>query len=135
MKKTKIKNQKPIELDVHLKYLCSNNKCGYCHWLSLSETKTKNFKVVCECGQIFKPKLINTIKILYNKTRTPVVNRETIVKTTTVPLDLYRKCATILTGYGFSESETLNLVTDAYITNNTSDAKVLIKYILQNLEE
>lgn len=135
MKKTKTKNQKPIELDVHLKYQCPNSKCGYCHWLSLVETQTKNFKVVCDCGQVFKPKLIKTLKILYNKTRAPVVNSETVVKETTVPLDLYRKCATILTGYGFSESETLSLVTDAYTNNNISDAKLLIKYILQNLEK
>lgn len=135
MKNTKTKNQKPIELDVHLKYQCPNSKCGYCHWLSLVETQTKNFKVVCDCGQIFKPKRVSKLKIAYHKATKPILNKNPVVSETTVPLDLYRKCATILTGYGFSESETLNLVTDAYTNNTTSDAKVLIKYILQNLEK
>ena len=65
---TKItKNQKPISLDVHLKYRCPNNNCGYEHWLSLLETQTKNFKIVCDCGTVFKPKKIKTLKIIYDE--------------------------------------------------------------------
>lgn len=65
MKTKKIKNQKPISLDVHLKYRCPNHNCGYEHWLSLLETQTQNFKIVCECGSVFKPKRINKIKVIY----------------------------------------------------------------------
>lgn len=129
-----MKNQKPIELDVHLKYQCPNSKCGYYHWLSLQETKIKNFKVVCECGQIFQPKRISKLKILYHNTTKPIHKTNPVVSTDTLPLDLYRKCSTILLGYGFLESEILRLVTDQYDKTKISDAKTLIKNILQNLE-
>lgn len=64
MKKTKIKNLKPIEIDLHLKYQCP--QCNTYHWLSQSEAKTENFKIVCDCSSVLMPKKISRIKIKYH---------------------------------------------------------------------
>lgn len=64
MNKTKTKKlQKPIESDIHLKYRC--RKCGLDHWLSYREASTKNFKVVCSCGSVFKVKRLVDFKLKY----------------------------------------------------------------------
>jgi hypothetical protein len=62
----KKKNQKPTEISASFKYTCPNTDCGFNYWLFLREVQTKNFKIVCDCGTIFKPKLIKKIKIVYH---------------------------------------------------------------------
>lgn len=62
MNKTQ-KLQKPIDADIHLKYRCK--KCGIDHWLSFKEASTKNFKVVCYCGSVFKVKQLSGFKFKY----------------------------------------------------------------------
>ena len=63
-----MKNQKPIEIDAYLKYKCPNIECDYDHWISLKESQTKNYKVVCDvCNTVFKPKRISHLKTIYNK--------------------------------------------------------------------
>jgi hypothetical protein len=64
MKIQQTKNQKPIEYDIHFKYLCS---CGQFHWLTYNETTTKNFFIVCDCNKKIKIKTIDSIKIKYKK--------------------------------------------------------------------
>jgi hypothetical protein len=124
-----MKIQKPIEIDVSLLYKCPNKKCRMKHWLFLRETKNKNFKVICECGENFKPKQVKTICIKYNnkpKTRN--------IKTKTVPIDLLSKCSTILESYGCSKNESVELISKAYINSPTNDALELVKSSLQLLE-
>ena len=60
----KKKNLKPIDVDAHFKYRCPNDDCGSLYWISLKESQTKNFKIVCDdCGSIFIPKRIKDIHI------------------------------------------------------------------------
>jgi hypothetical protein len=136
MQKTKTKNQKPIDIDIHFKYRCPNTDCGYYHWLSLPETKTKNFKVVCDCGQTFKPKKINTIQIVYETNTEPTKEHSSKPekKDLTVPVALFARCARILGDYGFSKEEIENLLNKSYVGCPTDDALSLVKHVLQNLE-
>jgi len=126
------KNLKPIEYDIHLKYVCPNKNCGYFHWLSLKETQTKNFKVVCDCGQVFSPLNINDIGINYR-----VIEKEKLI--TSQPIEekvnneIFVKCTKILKAYGFDEEESLNMINSEYQKNPTSDHLVLIKNSLSNL--
>lgn len=60
----KTKRQKPIDCDVHFKYLCL---CGQFHWLSLNEASTKNFFIVCDCNAKIKIKTIDKIQVTYKK--------------------------------------------------------------------
>lgn len=139
--KTKMqKNQKPIEADIHFKYRCPNKNCSVYHWLSLRECKTKNFRVVCECGSIFKPKQINTIKIVYKKVKSATKTTpptETIENTqiNSIPIDTMEKCVKLLCSYGFTTEEANKMLLIAFQRNPTTEANILVKYVLQNLGE
>lgn len=128
MQTKKRKNQKPISLDVHLKYRCSNSDCGYEHWLSLLETQTKNFKVVCECGTVFKPKKIKTLKIIYEKR----IQKETQeIKDSNQPNeDSLNKAIPCLVDLGFTKQEAIDALTSAYIKQPTKDISIWIKNTL-----
>lgn len=123
-----IKNQKPISLDVHLKYRCPNRDCGYEHWLSLLETQTKNFKVVCDCGTVFKPKKIKTLKVIYDK-KTQKETQE--IKDSDQPNeDLLNKAIPCLVDLGFTKQEAIDALTSAYIKQPTQDISIWIKNTL-----
>ena len=126
MKTKKIKNQKPVSVDVSLKYRCPNTDCNNEHWLFLLEAQTKNFKIVCECGTVFKPKRIDNIKILYAKkikTQDPDKIRESVIS----------KAVPSLTSLGFSKEESLDLINKAYDKQPTDDLSFLIKNTLLEL--
>jgi len=114
-----IPKTKPIDQDIHFKYICPNNDCTDIHWLSLKETQTKNFKVVCDCGQIFKPKTIEKIKILYKKKNNPSPKR-------TSEIDSAIKT---LIGFGFDMEEIIAVLNNCKETNPA----LIVKEALQIL--
>lgn len=124
----KKKNQKPTEIDAHLKYNCPN--CGVQHWISLRQAKTKNFKIVCDCDTVFQPKKILKISVTYSKKSSHIekVNSQENV----IPSDILNKCAGILVGYGFTKKEAENMVKQAYVKDATDDCVKLIKYALES---
>jgi len=136
--KTKFrKNQKPIDIDVHFKYRCSKSSCGSEHWLSLRESQTKGFKIVCDCGYIFRPKRISKIQIVYANilsVKKPDEPTQTIEKPK-IAVDLQNDCVKLLVGYGFTKDESVSLCEKAFEKNPVTSSGLLIKYILQNLEE
>lgn len=67
----------------------------------LREAQTKNYKVVCECGCVFKPKTIKKLKIVYNKIQKETGN---------LPLDLLDQCAKILVDLGFDKIQSIDLI-------------------------
>jgi hypothetical protein len=117
------KNQKPIEYDIHLKYRCK--KCGQDHWLSFNEASTKNFKVVCDCGKVFGVKLVKQFKLKYEQQ----INK----KTTKVPVDLLDKAVKLLVGYGFTNSEAIELISNSYLQNPNDDFASLVKQTLASI--
>ena len=128
------KNQKPIDTDAHFKYRCPDKDCGVDHWISLKQSQTKKFKIVCDCGTILLPKRISRIKITYSTVNkkpieTPVSNIEIAI-----PVDILDSCANLLIGYGFTKDEAVNLITNAYEKCENKDPSSLIKFALQNLE-
>lgn len=155
---TKKNYQKPIEIDAHLKYRCP--KCAYDHWISLIQAQTKNFKIVCDCKTVFQPRRIDKLKILYVKrviqpsliTTVPeenahvvneITNEESLTKKETqntiatveeqhkvINKELRDKCAKILIQYGFTQSESRVLITDAYRLENIEDPILLVKKAL-----
>lgn len=117
------KNQKPIDIDLHLKYEC---RCGVHHWISLIEAKTKRFKIVCDCKRVFCPKQIQKIKIVYS-------SKKNVVKksTDTQELDsvIYR-CAETLMNYGITKSESIDLLNKAFDLEKKLDPLILVKRAL-----
>lgn len=141
MTKTKKKSQKPIEIDAHFRYKCPSIKCGYDHWLSLKEIKTKNFKVVCDCGKVFRPKRVKNIKLVFEKPeQVKQIKQELEVpprktESISIPVDIQSSCVRLLVGYGFTKTEAITLIEKAYVKHPVTSGSLLVKYILQHLEE
>jgi hypothetical protein len=116
----------PIDVDVHFKYICPETECGDTHWISLSESKTKNFKIVCSCGKLIKPTRIKKIKVVYHneKTKTKKLDQHT--------LDV---CIKSLTKYGIDRVEASELINKAYIFTKSLEPLSLIKQSLVYLGE
>ena len=138
--RTKLKSLKPIDIDTHLKYRCPDTDCDIDHWLSLKECQTKGFRIVCDCGNVFKPKRIESLNIKYAKARPIEINHEESSKvlspqTETLPVDTQNKCAKLLIGYGFTKEESLDLIDKGFQKTALTDAKLLIRYIIQNFGE
>jgi hypothetical protein len=133
-----IKNQKPTSLDIHLKYRCPNNECEYEHWLSLLETQTKNFKVVCDCGTVFIPKRIKKIKVFYATANKAKKDKTTATKaslTSTVDINIIlEKACSVLESYGFSQAESKDLIEQSYNKQPTTDFGILIKNALLEIK-
>lgn len=131
IKKTK-KNLKPIEYDIHLKYRCDN--CCQDHWLSFNEASTKNFKVVCDCGNVFKVKRPVKFKLKYepktfNKEprQKPVLDKE---KDNKPCEELLAKSVKVLMNYGFSAKEASDLICESYQANHVDELISLVKQTL-----
>jgi hypothetical protein len=128
--------QKPIEFDVHLKYICK--KCYQHHWLSYKEASTKNFKIVCDCGHVFKVKRVLKFSLCYEKPKSYLQQvtepiQATELKAHTIPRELLEKSIKLLIGYGFTKSEANNLIQDSYFKNPTEDFALLVKQVLSSL--
>ena len=136
--KTINKNQKPIEHDIHLKYICQ--QCGTPHWLSFKEAQTKNFKIVCDCGDVFTVKRVKAFKIKYYDDivakslpiQKPTVTQQTPPPNTISP-NLLEQTVKALLPYGFTNDEAADLVTKSYSTNPNNDIVSLVKQTLESL--
>lgn len=135
------KNQKPIDIDAHLKYRCPNVRCNSDIWLTLKEAQTKNFKVVCDyCDTIFKPKRIVKIKIEYykkskiitNSIETPI-EQKIEIQQPQISERLLTLCSKTLMDYGFTKQEAHDLLRQNYILNPTEQPFELIQNTLKTL--
>jgi len=127
MKTKIIKNQKPISLDVSLKYECP--ECRNSHYLFLREAQTKNFKIVCECGLVFKPKLIDSVKLKYSKKS----RKKTIDPTNNTNNSFIKQAIPYIINLGFTEQEAMDMLTKAHAKHPTDDISLLIKNTLLEL--
>jgi hypothetical protein len=133
MIKTNLKSQKPIETDASFKYKCPSEDCENEHWIFLRQAQVKNFKIVCDCGLVFKPKQIKNIKIIYEK---PTKKRKKIEDIDDgIPVDVLNQCAKILSGYGFDLNESKELIKKSYSSCKTNDIGSLIKNTLKSFGE
>ena len=124
--KKKLKNQKPIEFDIHLKYRCS--KCNQEHWLSYQEASTKNFKIVCFCKNIFYVQRICAFKVKYFNSQKKQIS-------SSIDKNALKKSANILVNYGFSDEEAKKLIKKSYDINPTNDCSLLVKQALELLKD
>lgn len=127
-------HQKPIELDVSLKYKCPNIDCNINHWLFLREAKTKNFKVVCDCGTSFKPKRIKNIKVIYSKPKSTKNKIDNTVSCDRVKNSdpIVVRAISIMKSLGYSDKESELCINAAYDTAKYSDPKTLVKAAISN---
>ena len=125
----KIINLKPIEVDSSFKYICP--VCENEHWVFLRQVKYNKFVLVCECGNILKPKTIESLKVIYKKRRKKILD----IEEATIGTDLLNRCSEVLIKYGFNKKEAEDLVKNAYISNTTADCSTLVKMALSKFGE
>lgn len=121
--KTIQKRLKPIDIDTHLKYECPH--CSAIHWLTLKETQTKGFIIVCECNNVLRVQTVSKIKIAY---RRKTKKHKTVTQSNDV--DIVGKCAKILINYGFETDEATALVEKAITVSKETDVVKIIKLCL-----
>lgn len=142
--KTKIKRVKPARYDIHFEYICPA-LCGNKHWLSLRESQQKHFRVVCDCGEVFKPKTIQDITINFaskpepvsesnhsnNPTQeTPIVD-DLPLPDENVSFQLFmEECIVMLCGFGFEKKEAKELLEKSYSNKPTNNSTQLVKQTL-----
>lgn len=124
--KTKVK---PVECDAHLKYICP--ACHNEHWISLLEASTKNFKIVCDCGTIFRVKRVLDLKLRYQKVKTVSSPKKTNIniKTNTTA----QQAITIIQNYGFTKDEAEDLIVKCYDPNKNYCVSDLVKEALKTM--
>jgi hypothetical protein len=120
---------RPIDVDSHLKYRCTNTGCSQEHWISLREAKIKNFKIVCFCGTVLIPKQIKKITLVYKKKQEHTL----LKKNKSIPQDILDKCVKVLVAYGFTSRESEDLIKQVYIQHQTDDSFFIIKQVLENI--
>ena len=129
-------NQKPIEHDIHLKYLCS--KCGQSHWLSFKEASTKHYKIVCDCDNVFTVKRVKGFKLKYcsliKQKKKPDLISVTKTNTNSISTDLLDSAIKSLIGLGFTKSEAKDLLIKTYNESPTDDIGYLVKKTLESLK-
>ena len=138
--KTIHKSQKPIDYEAHFKYECPEKRCGFTHWISVRQAQTKGYKIVCDCGAVFKPKRIRNIKIEYatslKKEHKPTPVKETEQKIVQeINIDFLSQCVKVLVNYGFTDTEAREFIISAYRINPINNVIGLIKFTLEQIGE
>lgn len=105
----------PIDVEAYIKYRCNNKKCEMDHWLSFSEAKTPNYKIVCDCGKTLRPKLVSKLKLVYHKKNKPNIQ------------DICDESYKVLSVYGFSKKECDHYISMALNKLQTNDIGSLVK--------
>lgn len=127
-----MKRIKPVDIDLHLKYLCPN--CGAICWLSLRETKTVGYISVCDiCHDTFKVKTIDKITIQYKHNKKQIEKPIEKNEKTTIIFDPDTRLKSVdsLVKYGFTNKEASELVQDAFDIFKTNDIAILVKESLK----
>jgi len=126
----KKKNLRPIEFEASFKYKCPNNDCGYHHWLYLKEVQTKNFKVVCECGTVFKPKRIKNLTIEYSIEDSLKKAVDTVDETAKIDSSsqVLNRAISMMISLGYSKKESTEYIGIVFSESiDTEDASLLVK--------
>jgi len=132
--KHKIKNLKPIDLDLSFGYTCPS--CSTIHWVRLKQAQYDKFVIVCDCDTILKPKTVKEIKILYKKRRASVrADSVDSIKNEEIDPKVLDICCKALLAYGFSKQEAQELVKKTYADCKSLDCSTLIKLSLTNFGE
>lgn len=150
-KKSKTVVLKPASKDIYYEYVCP--KCGCNHWINHKEACTKNFKIVCDCDIIIRPKRIIDTEIVYAQHKKPsspspvkpLENNETPIedivdhspdgKEEEAILDDYvlSEASKILVGYGYEDNEADDLIRKAFELEKQNDISVLVKAVLKGI--
>jgi alpha-D-ribose 1-methylphosphonate 5-phosphate C-P lyase len=133
MIQNQIKSLKPISLDAQFKYKCTNSDCESEHWLFLNQVQVKGFKLVCDCGNVYRIRQIENLKMQYSRKikktqKMSNVSPETVVE---IQPEHLKKAYKILETYGFSNKEAIEMIDKVYSTNKCDNPLLLVKDALK----
>lgn len=134
----RIKNLKPIQLDINIKYRCP--ECGWEHWASLLESRTKEFVIVCNCKTVLKPKRISKINIIYTEEKPqPTAAQSQTVETKVFECSLTSEdilqATQTLINYGFTKAEAKTLIDENIKSQKIESASALVKICISKFGE
>jgi Holliday junction resolvasome RuvABC DNA-binding subunit len=89
----------------------------------------KGFKLVCDCGNVYKIRQITNIKTQFSKKNQKPTTESEIVDE--VEPEYLKKAYKILETYGFSNKEAINLVNKVYDLTNQNNPLLLVKDALK----
>lgn len=147
---------KPVSKDINYEYVCT--QCGCNHWISHREACAKNFRIICDCNIIIKPKRIRDTKIIYVKSKKQnspelsgplakeeipedekITETEYIVDDKSVDVELedyiLNTASKILMGYGYEKNEADTLIIRAFDWSKKNDTATLVKLALKGFGE
>jgi hypothetical protein len=133
MIQNQIKSLKPISLDAQFKYKCTNSDCESEHWLFLNQVQVKGFKLVCDCGNVYRIRQIENLKIQYSR-KIKKTQKESNVSTeivVEVQPEHLKKAYKTLENYGFSNKEAVEMINKVYSTNKCDNPLLLVKDALK----
>lgn len=132
-----MKKVKPIDTSISLIYACP--KCSAHNWISLKAAQTKGYRIVCGCDEVFKPKLVDKIKIIHTQNKQPIKSKTITTADDTKNIgpteDIIKRCYTVLSEYGYTKSECEQLISKVYADNPTDNVLVLITLCLKEIGE
>lgn len=116
-----MKKIKPIEIDAHFKYSCS--ECSSFHWVSLKAARVPGYMIVCDvCGQPSMVETIKDLRIEYSESPAPSRDSET-----TIPKNLLNTCVKSMRAYGFEQEESIWAINLAFKETGSLDPIVIVK--------
>jgi len=125
----KSKYYEPSGADVYLKYVCPNGDCLDIQWLTLKESKTKNYKIVCDCcGKVYKPKRVKTFSVQYYEDIRTEKTKPTIKAQETKPdLRFLEEAKKTLISFGFDKDEASDMISNEYEKSKWTNPATLVK--------
>lgn len=129
--KTKSKYYEPSGADVYLKYVCPNGDCLDVQWITLKESQTKNYKIVCDCcGKVYRPKRVKKINVVFDEDsvfKTENTTKPQQEKSDTKFLD---DAINTLIRFGFDKSEATAMITQEWEKTGITNPATLVKLSL-----
>lgn len=132
--KTKSRYYEPSGADVYLKYICPNSDCLDVQWITLKESQTKNYKIVCDCcGKVYRPKRIKKINVVFYED--PVSKTENTAESKhkeeeKIDTKFLDDAINTLIRFGFDKDEATGMITQEWEKTGITNPATLVKLSL-----
>ena len=124
----KTKYHEPSGADVYLKYVCPNGDCLDVQWVTLRESQTKNYKIVCDCcGNVYRPKRVKNISVQFFDEPQKPPPSETLSQP---DLRFLKEAKKTLEAFGFTKIEAEEMIEAEYHKSKINNPATLVKNAL-----
>lgn len=123
------KYYEPSGADVYLKYVCPNGDCLDVQWVTLKESQTKNYRIVCDCcGKVYRPKRVKSFSLQYYEDKKAEYTTSTTKENKTKPdLRFLEDAKKTLISFGFDKEEASDMINSEYAKSKSTNPATLVK--------